>query len=110
IMGIIFTAGHFFTREFDFGYCLSLFIFSYTFSLLYHFTKSIWLVIGMHGGVNWVAFSFFGTNWQMGALYDIEMTGVPNWIVSYSHPIIGMIILIAVVFFHKMGLLKKLSS
>ena len=107
IMGIIFTGGHFFTRDFNLGYCLSLFIYSYTFSLLYHYSNSIWLVIGMHGGINWVAFSFFGTNWKLGALVNVEIAGMPQWIASYTQPIIGVIVLLLVVFLNKKGLFKK---
>lgn len=107
IMGIIFTAGHFFTRDFNFGYSLSLFIYSYTFSLLYHYSSSIWLVIGMHGGINWVAFSFFGTNWKLGALVNVEIAGMPQWIASYTQPIIGVIVLLLVVYLNKKGFFKK---
>lgn len=110
IMGIIFTAGHFFTRDFDLGYCLSLFIYSYTFSLVYHYSNSIWLVIGMHSGVNWIGFSFFGTNWKLGALVHTEIAGTPGWIATFIQSIIGMILLLFVVYLQKKGFFKKISS
>lgn len=110
IMGIIFTAGHFFVREFDLGYCMSLFIYSYTFSLLYHYSNSIWLVIGMHTGVNWLGFSFFGTNWKLGALYTVEMSNVPEWIASYTQPIVGLIVLLIIVLLKKKGFFQKFSA
>jgi membrane protease YdiL (CAAX protease family) len=110
IMGIIFTVGHFFTREFDLGYCLSLFIYSYTFSLLYHYSNSIWLVIGMHNGVNWLGFSFFGTNWKLGALVHTEIFNAPDWVASFIQPIIGILLLFIIVYLHKKGIFKKFCS
>ncbi|MCH2230562.1 MAG: CPBP family intramembrane metalloprotease [Crocinitomicaceae bacterium] len=108
-MGAIFTIGHFITREFDFGYCLSLFVFSYTFSLLYYYSRSIWLVIGMHTGINWVGFSFFGSNWKLGALVHIQMSNVPEWIVSYSQAFFGLIVLLIVVLMNKKGYFKTIN-
>lgn len=110
IMGIIFTAGHFFTRDFSIGYSLSLFTYSYTLSLLYYYSNSIWLVIGVHSGINWVSFSFFGTNWQLGALVHIEISGMPSWVASYTPSIIGVLCLLGIAYFRKKGGFKKLSS
>lgn len=110
IMGSIFTAGHFFVRDFDLGYCLSLFVYSYTFSLLYHYSSSLWLVIGMHSGINWFGFSFFGTNWKLGALYHTEISGVPEWIATYSQSLVEIVVLLIVVLLYKKGIFKKISS
>jgi len=101
IMGLLFTVGHFVLRDFNVGYFLSLFIFSYIFSLLYYYSNSIWLVVGVHSGVNWVGFSFFGTNWKLGAFYNIEMSGVPNWIVDYSNVVIQLGFLLLIVYLNK---------
>jgi membrane protease YdiL (CAAX protease family) len=110
IMGIIFAAGHFFTRDFTVSHGLTLFIYSYTLSLLYHYSKSIWLVIGMHTGINWIVFSFFGTNWKLGALANIEISGRPEWILNYIQTIIGILFLMGIVYSHKKGLFEKTAS
>lgn len=107
IMGILFAAGHFLLRDFNLGYCLSLFIFSYIFSLLYYYSESIWLPVGVHSGVNWVGFSFFGTNWKMGVLYSIEISNVPTWIIDYSSSIIYLVFLLLLVYLNKIGFFRK---
>ena len=107
IMGLIFSLGHFVLNDFSLGYFLSLFIFSYIFSLLYFYSNSIWLPVGMHSGVNWVGFSFFGTNWKLGAIYNIEISGVSNWIVEYSNVIIQLVFLLFVVYLKRKGFFEK---
>lgn len=110
IMGIIFTAGHFITRDFTISHGLTLFMYSYTLSILYHYSRSIWLVIGMHTGINWIAFSFFGTNWKLGALYNVQISGMPEWILLYIQPIIGALFLAAVIYSNKKGLFEKAGA
>jgi membrane protease YdiL (CAAX protease family) len=107
IMGLIFSFGHFVLNDFSLGYFLSLFIFSYIFSLLYFYSNSIWLPVGMHSGVNWVGFSFFGTNWKLGAIYNIEISGVSNWIIEYSNVIIQLVFLLFVVYLKRKEFFEK---
>jgi len=107
IMGIIFALGHFIAREFDTHYFISLFGFSYVFSLLYFYSRSIWLVVGVHSGVNWINFTFFGTNWKMGALYNIEISNFPTWIYEYTSIIIYLILLGIFIFLNKKGFFDK---
>lgn len=109
IMGLIFTIGHFFLRDFNLGDFLDLFIFSYIFSLVYYYSNSIWLVIGMHSGINWVGFSFMGTspNWKLGTLYNTEISGVPSWIVDYSDVLIQFAFLVLIIFLNKKGFFSK---
>jgi membrane protease YdiL (CAAX protease family) len=107
IMGLIFALGHFIAREFDTHYFISLFGFSYVFSLLYFYSRSIWLVVGVHSGVNWVNFTFFGTNWKMGALYNIEISNFPTWIYDYTSIFIYLILLGIFIFLNKKGFFIK---
>lgn len=107
IMGLIFTVGHFVLNDFNLGYFLSLFIASYLYSLLYYFSNSIWLTVGVHSGVNWVGFSFFGTSWKLGALYNLKIYDVPNWIADYSNVIIQFIFLLLIVYLNKKGFFNK---
>ena len=109
IMGLIFTVGHFFLRDFNLGYFLSLFMFSYIFSLVYYYSNSIWLVVGMHSGINWVGFSFMGAspNWKLGALYNTEISGVPIWIVDYSNVLIKFSFIVLILFLNKKGFFSK---
>lgn len=107
IMGLIFTIGHFFLNDFSLGYFLSLFMFSYIFSLLYYYSGSIWLIVGLHSGINWIGFSFFGTNWELGALCHITISDVPSWIVNYANVFIQLPFILLVVFLNKKGLFRK---
>jgi membrane protease YdiL (CAAX protease family) len=106
-MGLIFTLGHFITRDFDIHYFIGLFGFSYIFSLLYFYSRSIWLVVGVHSGVNWINFTFFGTNWKMGGLYNIKISTLPSWIYDYTGIFIYLIILALIVLLNKKGFFKK---
>lgn len=107
IMGLIFTLGHFIAREFDAHYFIGLFGFSYVFSLLYYYSRSIWLVVGVHSGVNWVNFTFFGTNWEIGGLYNIKISNFPSWIYDYTGIIIYAMLLALIVLLNKKGFFKK---
>lgn len=107
IMGLIFTVGHFVLNEFNLGYFLSLFIASYIYSLLYYYSDSIWLTVGMHSGVNWVGFSFFGTSWKLGALYNLKIYNVPSWIDEYSNVIIQFLFLLLIVYLNKKKVFDK---
>jgi len=107
VMGLIFALGHLVMNDFSLGYFTSLFIASYIYSLLYYYSGSIWLSVGMHSGVNWVGFSFFGTNWKLGAIYNIEISGVSNWIVEYSNVIIQLVFLLFVVYLKRKGFFEK---
>ncbi len=107
IMGLIFTLGHFIAREFDAHYFIGLFGFSYIFSLLYYYSRSIWLVVGVHSGVNWVNFTFFGTNWEIGGLYNIKISNFPSWIYDYTGIVIYAILIALIVFLNKKGFFKK---
>jgi membrane protease YdiL (CAAX protease family) len=109
LLGIIFTVGHFVIHDFSVGYCLSLFITSYIFSLVYHYSNSIWLVIGIHSGINWMAFSFSGANWKLGALVSVEIYDVPTWVYECATPALGLLLLLLIVYSHKKGFFKKLS-
>jgi membrane protease YdiL (CAAX protease family) len=109
IMGLIFTVGHFFLRDFNLGYFLSLFMFSYMLSLVYYYSNSIWLVVGIHSGNNWVGFSFMGTssNWKLGTLYNTEISGVSSWVANYSGVIVLFIFILLIVFLNKKDFFRK---
>lgn len=107
IMGLLFTVGHFVLNDFNIGYFLSLFLFSYIFSLLYYYSNSIWLPVGVHSGVNWVGFSFFSTNWKLGALYKIEIFGVPDWSYNYTNMVIQFVFLLLIIYLNKRGFFNK---
>lgn len=110
IMGLIFTVGHFFLRDFNLGTFLNLFTFSYMLSLIYHYSSSIWLVVGVHSGVNWVGFSFMGItpNWKLGTLYNTRISGISSWIVDYSNVILQCAFILLIVFLNHKGLFRKL--
>lgn len=107
IMGLLFSLGHLVLNDFNFGYFLNLFIASYIYSLLYFYSSSIWLTVGMHSGVNWVGFSFFGTSWKLGAIYNIQIYNVSTWIVEYSNVIIQFTFLLLIIYLHKKGFFEK---
>ena len=105
IMGVIFAVGHFFARDFNFGYFITLFMFSYIASLIYYYSGSIWLSVGVHSGINWVSFSFMGTvpNWKLGTLYTIEISQVPSWVINYANLPIQFGVLLLIIFLGKKG-------
>jgi membrane protease YdiL (CAAX protease family) len=111
-VGILFTIGHFIIHDFSVASFISLFITSYIFSLVYYYSNSIWLVIGIHSGLNWFGFSFSGgaTNWKLGALVRIEIYDIPTWIYNLSGPMIGILLLLLVIYSNKKGFFKKISA
>lgn len=107
MMGLIFSVGHFVLNDFNFGHFLSLFLFSYIFSLLYFYSNSIWLPIGVHSGVNWLEYSFFGTNWKLGAIFTTEISNIPDWSYDYANVFILSGFLVLIVYLNKKGFFKK---
>lgn len=107
IMSLLFTLGHFLLNEFSIGYFLSLFSIAYIYSLLYYYSNSIWLVVGMHSGFNWIGFSFFGTNWKLGALFNTTISGIPDWIAEYTSTIIHLSFLLLIIYLYKRGVFRK---
>ncbi len=112
VMGVIFTAGHFVVHDFNIPSCVSIFLSSYIYSLVYYYSRSIWLVIGMHSGLNWFGFSFGGsiTNWKLGAIMRIEIYDIPDSVYHLSGPIIDVALLLLVVHLHKSGFFQKKLS
>ena len=108
-MGVVFTLGHFVVREFDIVYAIDLFITSYALSGIYYYSRSIWLAIGVHTGINWFGFSFSGAieNWKLGALVRIEIQDIPTGIFYATGPLIGIAVFLFVRLAHKKGLFEK---
>ncbi len=103
IMGLIFAMGHFALNDFSIGYFISLFVASYIYSLLYYYSGSIWLTIGMHSGVNWIGFTFFGYNWKLGAIANIEIIGGNPYIMEYAGALVQLIFLGVVLLMKRKG-------
>lgn len=103
IMGLIFALGHFVLNDFSMGYFISLFVASYIYSLLYYYSGSIWLTIGMHSGVNWIGFTFFGYNWKLGAIANIEIIGGNPYIMEYAGAFVQLVFLGVVLLLKRNG-------
>ncbi len=112
IMGVLFSLGHFVVRDFNIASAISLFIISYVFSGLYYYSRSIWLAIGVHTGINWFGFSFGGgvENWKLGGLVRIEIYDIPTWIFQFTRPLIGIVVFLLVRYASKKGLFKKMCT
>jgi membrane protease YdiL (CAAX protease family) len=68
----VFAAIHFIIGAFDAGWLARMLFGSILFSTAYLLYRSLWLVVGLHSGVNFVSFSL-ADNWKMGGL--IELSG-----------------------------------
>lgn len=108
LMGVLFTLAHFVVRDFSFSFAISLFITSYALSGIYYYSRSIWLAIGVHTGINWFGFSFAGENWKLGALVRIEFYDLPTWIMDVTRPFIGICVFLLVRVANKKGLFQKI--
>ena len=81
---LVFTAGHFFANEFSFPYALALMSAGLLYSCVYFQTGSIWAIVGVHNGANWFTYTFFGSSWKIGHVYETTISGTPQWIAEYS--------------------------
>lgn len=81
---VVFTAGHFLANEFSIPYALALMSAGLLYSCVYFQTGSIWAVVGLHNGANWFTFTFFGSSWKIGHIYETTISGTPQWIAEYS--------------------------
>ena len=84
---LVFTAGHFFANEFSIPYALALMSAGLLYSSVYIQTGSIWAIVGVHNGANWFTFTFFGSNWKIGHVYETTISGAPQWIAEFSSSI-----------------------
>lgn len=80
----VFTVGHFLANEFSIPYALALMSAGLLYSCVYFQTGSIWAIIGLHNGANWFTFTFFGSSWKIGHIYETTISGTPQWIAEYS--------------------------
>ena len=94
---LVFTAGHFFANEFSFPYALALMSAGLLYSCVYFQTGSIWAIVGVHNGANWFTYTFFGSSWKIGHVYETTISGTPQWIAEYSS-CIAYLLAIGVVF------------
>ena len=81
---LVFTVGHFLANEFSIPYALALISAGLLYSCVYLQTGSIWMIVGLHNGANWFTFTFFGSSWKIGHIYETNISGTPQWIVEYS--------------------------
>jgi membrane protease YdiL (CAAX protease family) len=81
---LVFTVGHFFANEFSIPYSLALMSAGLLYSCVYFQTGSIWAIVGVHNGANWFTFTFFGSSWKIGHIYETTISGTPQWIAEYS--------------------------
>jgi len=81
---LVFTVGHFFANEFSIPYTLALMSAGLLYSYVYFQTGSIWAIVGVHNGANWFTFTFFGSSWKIGHIYETTISGTPQWIAEYS--------------------------
>jgi membrane protease YdiL (CAAX protease family) len=81
---LVFTVGHFLANEFSAPYAFALMSAGLLYSCVYFQTGSIWAVVGIHNGVNWFTYTFFGSSWKIGHIYETTISGTPQWIAEYS--------------------------
>jgi len=70
---LIFAALHFMIGTADLYWFLYLLGGAALFATVYYCSRSIWLVVGLHSGLNFYALSF-GGNWKMGGLLELSGT------------------------------------
>ena len=70
---LVFAAVHFVIGSPDLGWFLYLLGGAALFATVYYCSRSIWLVIGVHNGLNFYACSL-GGNWKMGGLVELSGT------------------------------------
>lgn len=103
VMGLIFALGHLVLHPFSVSYVVNLFLSSYLFSLVYHYSGSIWMSTGMHTGLNWMTFTLFGTNWKMGALCTLTFSGIHETLLDGAYIAIKLLMLGGIVWAKRKG-------
>jgi len=96
VSSAVFTVGHFLVNKFSLPYAMHLMTMGVLLGYVYFQTDSLWAVVGVHNGVNWTTYTFFGTSWKIGHVFETTISGVPQWVNAYS-PFAIYILAIAVV-------------
>lgn len=105
---LVFTVGHFFVNEFSIPYALALMSAGLLYSCVYFQTGSIWAIVGVHNGANWFTFTFFGSSWKIGHIYETTISGTPQWIAEYSSCIAYLLAIGAVFALSRLGVVSYL--
>lgn len=65
-------------------YAAALILYGLLHCYVYFETGSIWAIVGIHNGTNWFMYTFFGSSWKIGKIYETTISGAPQWIADYS--------------------------
>lgn len=103
----VFTVGHFFVRDFSISGALNLMSAGLLFSVVYLQTDSIWAAVGVHNGVNWFTFTFFGASWKIGHIYETTISVSPQWIAEYSSSIAYLLAIGSVFAMSRLGIISN---
>jgi len=82
IASVIFSAVHLVLEPFTWVAFISRFLFGVFTCQVYVVTRSLWPIVGIHNGSNWLSVTFTG-NWKMGGLLSVT-TGADNVPVDLS--------------------------
>lgn len=96
LVSLVFAAIHHIIEPFSFHAFISRFMIALLFSYVYVRTRSIWLVSGIHNGVNFLGF-FLGAGWKSGGLLHLSL--------NFPSPAVGtlldvLIFSVSIVLFH----------
>ena len=105
---LVFTVGHFLVNEFSLPYALALLTMGILLAYVYFQTDSIWAVVGIHNGINWTTYTFFGTSWKIGHVFETAISGVPQWINEYSSFVTYLLAIVLVWLFSKTKLCHRI--
>lgn len=106
VSSLVFTVGHFLANKFSVPYALALMLYGLLYAYVYFQTGSVWAVVGIHNGTNWFSFTFFGTSWKIGHIYETSFSGVPQWIADYSSSFACLLAIGVVFILSRLGLIS----
>lgn len=97
LMAVLFAVLHFIVREPSLHGFFMLSLTSIFYSLIYLNWRSIWVLVGIHNGMNFINLTF-SENWEMGGLFTWNGEGMAGLsvyldIYRFAVPVVGIIIL-----------------
>ncbi len=108
-ISLIFAAVHHIIEPFSLSAFLSRFSLALVFAYAYYRRRSIWLIVGMHNGTNFIGF-LLGGQWKTGGLFNLHYTSPPPEVSVIVNLVVNLLALTLMYFVWKKSTVKKQAS
>lgn len=108
-ISLLFAAIHHIIEPFSLSAFLSRFSIAIVFAYTYYRWRSIWLIVGIHNGTNFIGF-LFGGMWKSGGLFEFEFTSPSSEIIISVDLAVKLLALALIHYVWKKANMRKING